>query len=53
MRLAIYPLFGREPGAVFAGWWLEFAKVRGRIAAHWGLRVIEYARDGVSLRKPG
>jgi succinoglycan biosynthesis protein ExoA len=50
-RLPIYPLLGREPGARWMGWRLEAAKLRGRIAAHAGLRVWEYARDGVGLRR--
>lgn len=50
-RLAIYPLFGREPSARLRGWWLESMKIRGRIAAHRGLLVHEYARDGVALRR--
>ena len=48
LRLAIYPLLGREPEARLAGWWLEAAKVRGRVAAHRGWQVVEYARDGVA-----
>lgn len=50
-RLTIYPLLGREPGARLRGWWLESMKIRGRIAAHRGLLVHEYARDGVALRR--
>lgn len=50
-RLVIYPLLGREPGAQLRGWWLESMKIRGRLAAHRGLLVHEYARDGVALRR--
>jgi succinoglycan biosynthesis protein ExoM len=49
-RLAIYPLLGREPEVPLAGWRLEARKVLGRIAAHRGVRVMEYARDGRGLR---
>ena len=49
-RLAVYPLLGREPEARLAGWRLEAAKLRGRIAAHRGRQVVEYARDGVAER---
>ena len=48
LRLAIYPLLGREPEARLVGWWLEAAKVGGRVAAHRGRQVVEYARDGVA-----
>jgi succinoglycan biosynthesis protein ExoM len=51
LRLPIYPLLGREPEARLAGWRLEAAKVRGRIAAHLGRHVVEYARDGVGERR--
>jgi succinoglycan biosynthesis protein ExoM len=51
LRLAIYPLLGREPEARLAGWRLEAAKVRGRVAAHRGRQVIEYGRDGVGERQ--
>lgn len=51
LRLPIYPLFQREPGAALTGWRLEFHKLRGRISAHLGNRVFEYARDGVGLRR--
>ena len=50
-RLPIYPFLGREPGAWRQGWRLEWHKVRGRIAAHFGAHVFEYARDGVGLRR--
>ena len=50
LRLAIYPLLRREPEARVAGWRLEAAKLRGRIAAHRGRQVVEYARDGVAER---
>jgi succinoglycan biosynthesis protein ExoM len=45
-RLAIYPLLLREPESMVFGWLLEFDKVRGRIAAHLGTGVVEYARPG-------
>jgi succinoglycan biosynthesis protein ExoM len=51
LRLAVYPLLGREPEARLAGWRLEAAKLRGRIAAHRGRQVVEYARDGVGERR--
>lgn len=51
LRLAVYPLLGREPEARLAGWRLEAAKVRGRIAAHRGRQVVEYARDGLRERR--
>lgn len=51
LRLPLYPLLGREAAAPFAGWWLEAAKLRGRIAAHLGLLAVEYARDGTTLRR--
>ena len=44
MRLAIYPLLGREPEARGVGWLLEFDKVRGRWDAHRGALFMEYAR---------
>jgi hypothetical protein len=50
-RLGFYPLLGREPEARVAGWRLEAAKVRGRIAAHLGRQVVEYARDGATERR--
>ncbi len=50
-RLPVYPLLRREPETPWVGWWLEAAKLRGRIAAHRGRRVFEYARDGVALRR--
>lgn len=43
-RLAFYPLLGREPGARLLGWLLEWDKVRGRYAAHFGRVMLEYAR---------
>ncbi len=45
LRLAIYPLLGREPEARGVGWLLEFDKVRGRWNAHRGALFMEYARD--------
>ena len=44
LRLAFYPLLGREPGARLLGWLLEWDKVRGRYAAHFGRVTLEYAR---------
>lgn len=44
LRLPLYPLLGREPEARLAGWWLEAAKLAGRLAAHRGHHVAEYAR---------
>jgi len=52
LRLAVYPLLGREPASLLAGWWLEAAKVWGRIAAHRGLTAVEYARDAAGDRPP-
>lgn len=52
-RLAIYPALGREPGAALMGWRMEWHKLRGRVAAHMGRRVFEYARDGVRTRRVG
>jgi succinoglycan biosynthesis protein ExoA len=52
-RLPVYPLLGREAAAPLLGWRLETAKIRGRLAAHRGLKVHEYARDGVRLRAVG
>jgi glycosyltransferase involved in cell wall biosynthesis len=49
LRLAIYPLFRREPESVLVGWLLEYDKVRGRWAAHFGDVFVEYARPA----KPG
>ena len=50
VRFAVYPLLGREPRARLAGWRMEAVKLRGRIAAHLGLRAFEYTRDGGGLR---
>jgi succinoglycan biosynthesis protein ExoM len=44
VRLFFYPLFRREPESPWVGWLLEFDKVRGRIAAHFGNVFMEYAR---------
>jgi succinoglycan biosynthesis protein ExoM len=44
LRLPVYPLFGREPESRWVGWLLEFDKVRGRFAAHFGDVFVEYAR---------
>lgn len=52
-RLPAYPLLGREPEAPLLGWRMEAAKLRGRLAAHRGLRSYEYARDGVGERRIG
>ena len=43
-RLAVYPLFRREPESPFLGWLLEMDKVRGRYKAHLGGVFVEYAR---------
>jgi succinoglycan biosynthesis protein ExoM len=43
-RLPLYPLFRREPESPMVGWLLEFDKVRGRWAAHFGGVFVEYAR---------
>ena len=43
-RLLIYPLLGREPESPWVGWLLEYDKVRGRYASHWGDVFVEYAR---------
>lgn len=43
-RLAIYPLFRREPESPMIGWLLEYDKVRGRWASHFGDVFVEYAR---------
>jgi len=43
-RLAVYPLFNREPDSRLLGWLLELDKVRGRFAAHFGDVFVEYAR---------
>lgn len=52
-RFAIYPVLGREPGAVMLGWRLEWHKLIGRVAGHRGTRVFEYGRDGVRTRRVG
>lgn len=51
LRLLVYPLLRREPEAPLVGWWLEAVKVRGRVAAHLGRHVVEYARDGKRERR--
>jgi succinoglycan biosynthesis protein ExoM len=43
-RLVFYPLLGREPESPLVGWLLEYDKVRGRYASHWGDVFVEYAR---------
>lgn len=50
-RLFVYPLFRREPESVFVGWLLEFDKVRGRIAGHFGDVFVEYARPANLCKK--
>jgi succinoglycan biosynthesis protein ExoM len=44
LRLLFYPLLRREPDAALLGWLLEWDKVRGRYAAHFGRMTLEYAR---------
>ncbi|MDB4985826.1 MAG: hypothetical protein JWN04_1004 [Myxococcaceae bacterium] len=44
IRLAIYPLLGRDRGTPLMGWMLEAEKVRGRFAAHLGQHFLEYGR---------
>jgi succinoglycan biosynthesis protein ExoM len=44
VRLLFYPLLRREPESPMVGWLLEYDKVRGRYAAHWGDVFVEYAR---------
>jgi succinoglycan biosynthesis protein ExoA len=51
VRLPVYPVLNREPGARLAGWSLEVAKIRGRLAAHRGIHAVEYARDGASVQR--
>ncbi|EJN08086.1 glycosyltransferase family 2 protein [Herbaspirillum sp. YR522] len=43
-RLPLYPLFRREPESVMVGWLLEYDKIRGRWASHFGDVFVEYAR---------
>lgn len=43
-RLPFYPLFRREPESPLVGWLLEYDKVRGRWASHFGDVFVEYAR---------
>ncbi len=50
-RLFIYPIFTREPESPFVGWLLEFDKVRGRIAGHFGDVFVEYARPANICKK--
>ncbi len=51
VRLAFYPLLGREPGSPWLGWRLELEKVKGRYAAHLGRTVAQYRREeGPSCR---
>lgn len=49
LRLAVYPMFRREPESPLVGWLLEYDKVRGRWASHFGDVFVEYARPA----KPG
>lgn len=51
LRLPVYPLLAREPGAALPGWRLEASKLAGRLAAHRGLRAFDYARDGILVRR--
>ncbi len=44
-RLLFYPLLRREPESPWVGWLLEYDKVRGRYASHWGDVFVEYARN--------
>lgn len=44
VRLLFYPLLRREPESPMVGWLLEYDKVRGRYASHWGDVFVEYAR---------
>lgn len=53
VRLPIYPLLRGDTREWRYGWRLEYNKLRGRIAAHLGTKVFEYARDGVGLRRVG
>jgi succinoglycan biosynthesis protein ExoM len=51
LRLAFYPLLGREPDSPWLGWRLEVEKVKGRYAAHFGHTVMQYRREkGASCR---
>ncbi len=50
LRLAIYPLLGREPEARLWGWVFELDKVMGRWNAHRGRLFMEYARDAAGNR---
>jgi len=43
-RLPFYPLLRREPESPMVGWLLEYDKVRGRWASHFGDVFVEYAR---------
>jgi succinoglycan biosynthesis protein ExoM len=49
LRLPLYPLFRREPESPMVGWLLEYDKIRGRWASHFGDVFVEYARPA----KPG
>lgn len=44
VRLAFYPLLRREPDHPMTGWLVEYDKVRGRWASHFGTVFMEYAR---------
>ncbi len=52
IRLLVYPLLRREPEAPLVGWLLEFDKVRGRFASHFGDVFVEYARNPQPGEKP-
>jgi succinoglycan biosynthesis protein ExoM len=43
-RLPLYPLLRREPESPWLGWLLEWDKVRGRVAGHFGVMHLGYAR---------
>ena len=45
IRLPLFPLLGKWRGPLFMAWFLEFEKVRGRLAAQFGSLYAEYGRD--------
>jgi succinoglycan biosynthesis protein ExoM len=45
VRLPLFPLLGKWRGPLFLAWYLEFEKVRGRLAAQFGSLYAEYGRD--------
>lgn len=51
VRLGIYPLLQREPESPWVGWLLEFDKVRGRYASHFGRTFVEYGRSPSASQK--